>query len=91
VVIGGRGAMFRVCGAVVKLLRLVNCLLNNQRGEEEKELTGAEGGVAELVRLSSGRGRRVAEAGAGHGGARGGPFIGARGEGSSGVRWTPVR
>jgi hypothetical protein len=26
----------------------------------------------------------VAEAGAGHGGARGGPFIGARGEGSSG-------
>jgi hypothetical protein len=33
----------------------------------------------------------VAEAGAGHGGARGGPFIGARGEGSSGVRWTPVR
>jgi hypothetical protein len=33
----------------------------------------------------------VAEAGAGHGGARGGPFIGARGDGSSGVRWTPVR
>jgi hypothetical protein len=31
------------------------------------------------------------EARAGHGGARGGPFIGARGEGSSGVRWTPVR
>jgi hypothetical protein len=28
--------MFRVCGAVVKLLRLVNCLLNNQRGAEEK-------------------------------------------------------
>jgi hypothetical protein len=33
----------------------------------------------------------VAEAGAGHGGAQGSPFIGARGEGSSGVRWTPVR
>jgi hypothetical protein len=33
----------------------------------------------------------VAEAGAGHGGARGSPFIGARGEGSSSVRWTPVR
>jgi hypothetical protein len=92
VVIGGRGAVFRVCGDVVKLLSLVNCLLNNQRGgEEDKELTGAEGGAAELVRLSSGRGRRVAEAGAGHGGARGGPFIGARGEGSIGVRWTPMR
>jgi hypothetical protein len=38
VVIGGRGAVFRVCGDVVKLLILVNCLLNNQRGEE-KELT----------------------------------------------------
>jgi hypothetical protein len=33
----------------------------------------------------------VAEAGAGHGGARGNLFIGARGEGSNGVRWTPVR
>jgi hypothetical protein len=29
VVFGDRGAVFRVCGAVVKLLRLVNCLLNN--------------------------------------------------------------
>jgi hypothetical protein len=62
-----------------------------ERGEEEKELTGAEGGATELVRLSSGRGKRVADADAGHGGARGGPFIGARGEGSSGVWWTPVR
>jgi hypothetical protein len=32
VVIGGRGAVFRVCGDVVKLLSLVNCSLNNQRG-----------------------------------------------------------
>ena len=39
VVIGGRGAMFRVCGDVVKLLILVNCSLNNQRGGGEKELT----------------------------------------------------
>jgi hypothetical protein len=29
VVIGGRGAVFRVCGDVVKLLSLANCLLNN--------------------------------------------------------------
>jgi hypothetical protein len=90
VVIGGRGVVFRVCGDVVKLLSLVNFSLNDQRGEE-KELTGAEGGAAELVRWSSGGRRRVVEAGAGHGGARGSPFIGARGEGSSGVRWTPVR
>jgi hypothetical protein len=90
VVIGDRGSMFRVCGDVVKLLSLVNFSLNNQRvGEEEKELIGAEGGAVELVRWSSGR--RVAEAGVGHGGAWGGPFIGARGEGSNGVRWTPVR
>jgi hypothetical protein len=33
----------------------------------------------------------VAEAGAGQGGARGDPFIGARGEGSGGAGWTPVR
>jgi hypothetical protein len=33
----------------------------------------------------------VAKADVGLGGARGGPFIGARGEGSIGVRWTPVR
>jgi hypothetical protein len=33
----------------------------------------------------------VVEAGAGQGGARDGPFIGARGEGSNGVRCTPVR
>jgi hypothetical protein len=33
----------------------------------------------------------VAEASAGQGGARGDPFIGGRGEGSSGARWTPVR
>jgi hypothetical protein len=29
VVMGGRGAAFRVCGDVVKLLSLVNCSLNN--------------------------------------------------------------
>jgi hypothetical protein len=40
VVIGGRGAMFRVCGDVVKLLILVNCSLNNQSGGGGgKELT----------------------------------------------------
>jgi hypothetical protein len=33
----------------------------------------------------------VVEAGAGQGGARDGPFIGARGEGSNGARCTPVR
>jgi hypothetical protein len=33
----------------------------------------------------------LAEGGAGQGGARGDPFIGARGEGSGGARWTPVR
>jgi hypothetical protein len=33
----------------------------------------------------------VVEAGAGQGRARGDPFIGARGEGSCGARWTPVR
>jgi hypothetical protein len=32
VVIEGRGAVFRVCGDVVKLLSLVNFSLNNQRG-----------------------------------------------------------
>jgi hypothetical protein len=32
VVIGGREAVFRVCGEVVKLLSLVNFSLNNQRG-----------------------------------------------------------
>ena len=33
----------------------------------------------------------MAEADAGQGGARGDPFIGARGEGSGGAGWTPVR
>jgi hypothetical protein len=55
VVIGGRGVVFRVCGDVVKLLSLVNFSLSDQRGEE-KELTGAEGGAAELVQWSSGGG-----------------------------------
>jgi hypothetical protein len=45
VVIRGRGAVFRVCGDVVKLLSLVNFSLNNQR-RGEKDLTGAEGGAA---------------------------------------------
>jgi hypothetical protein len=89
VAIGGRAAVLRICGDVVKLPSLVNCSPNNQRGGEE--LTGEEGGAAVLARLSSGRGRRVAEAGAGRGGARGSPFIGARGEGSDGVRRAPVR
>jgi hypothetical protein len=44
VVIGGRGAVFRVCGDVVKLLSLVNFSLNNQRRGEEEELTRAEEG-----------------------------------------------
>jgi hypothetical protein len=78
VVIGGRGAVFRVRGDVAKLLSLVNFSLNNQRRGGGRGGAYQSGGRAtELVRWSSGRGRRVAEAGAGHGGARGGPFIGA--------------
>jgi hypothetical protein len=90
VVIRGRGAMFRVCGDVVKLLSLVNFSLNNQRGER-RSLPERREGRRSWCGGARGGGRRVAEAGAGHGGARGGPFIGARREGSSGVRWTPVR
>jgi hypothetical protein len=74
---GGRGAVLRVCGDVVKLLSLANCSLNNQRGGRRGSPERGGGGAAELARLSSGRGRRVAEAGAGHRGARGSPFIGA--------------
>jgi hypothetical protein len=56
VVIGGRGAVFRVCGAVVKLLRLVNCLLNNQRGGggEGAHWSGGRGGGAGAVELGEG-------------------------------------
>jgi hypothetical protein len=90
VVIGGRGVVFRVCVDVVKLLSLVNFSLNDQReGGEGAYRSGGRGGGASAVELG-GR-RRVAEASAGHGGAQSSPFIGARGEGSSGVRWTPVR
>jgi hypothetical protein len=77
VVIGGRGVVFQVRGGVAKLLSLVNCPLNNQR-EGRREGAYRRGG-------------RGGGAGAGHGGARGSLFIGARGEGSRGVRWTPVR
>jgi hypothetical protein len=63
VVIGGRGVVFRVCGDVVKLLSLVNCSLNNQRGGggEGAHQSGGRGGGAGAVELGegekSGRGR----------------------------------
>ena len=55
VVIGGRGALFRVCGDVVKLLILVNCSLNNQRGGEGERahLSGGRGGGAGAVELGN--------------------------------------
>jgi hypothetical protein len=42
--------------------------------------------AATLAQLSSGTGEEMAEAGVRNWGARGGPFIGARG-GEGGVRW----
>jgi hypothetical protein len=85
--------VFQTHGGVAKLIGLANCLLHNQRGREkrgkglpEREKTAA------LPRIELGRGERgVAEAGAGQGSARGDPFIGGRGEGSSGAWRTPVR
>jgi hypothetical protein len=57
VVIGGRGAVFRACGGVAKLLSLANCSPNNQRGGGGGAYQSG-GSAAELARLSSGEGEK---------------------------------
>jgi hypothetical protein len=75
VVIGGRGAVFRARGGVAKLLSLVNFLLNNQRvGGRRRGLPERGEGRRSWCGGARGGKRRVVEADAGHGGARGSLF-----------------
>ena len=74
----------RARGEVAELKSYTNLTRTQQRGEggSSPEMKMA----AALAQLSSGKGEEMAEAGVRNWGARGGPFIGARG-GEGGVRW----
>jgi hypothetical protein len=84
---GGKGKGKKVCrarGEVAELKSYTNLTRTQQRGEggSSPEMKMA----AALAQLSSGKGEEMAKAGVRNWGARGGPFIGARG-GEGGGRW----
>jgi hypothetical protein len=76
-VIGGKGVVFYARDEVVKFVDYFNLILSCWIGEGE--LTGVKDDIGAELDWVRGREGRVAEAGAEKWGARGDPFIGARG------------